>query len=292
LAITSEHLRYDISFIDGSGKPKKASIKGLKATVLNARRQALNQTVKNNDISFSIQNEVAYMNIPTFQPKSAASYRKTLKNVFKQLSLKNIKTLIIDVRGNGGGYGEAVAELFGYLIDQPIFPYKDEFALVDKIPYPQYYEKDMFFKHFKKQPLVKKENYYHIKNITTKKINPKRPLFKNNLYILLDAASASATGEFLGLSKSYTNAIFIGQESGGNPAETTANDLLHMTLPHSKVRVTIPALRSVGNVTFKNNGQGLIPNYEVIPTIENILDKKDVVLEFTLQKIREIQEKK
>jgi len=282
--------KYEITFISKEGNRKTTVIKGQKAVDLNARMQKTNTATKSKrEVVFTINDGVAYMKIPSFQPKKAGSFKKTLKSIFNELDVKDIQNLIVDVRGNGGGYGEAVSALFSYFIEEIIFPYKDEYALVDRIPQPQYYEKDMFFQHFKKQPLEKKGKYYHIKNIASKKINPKKPVFKNNIYVLLDAASASATGEFLGLAKSYTDAVFIGQESGGNPAETTANDLLHMTLPNSKVRVTIPALRSVGNVTFENNGRGLIPDHEIIPTIEDLLAKKDVVLEFTLQKIKRNQ---
>lgn len=287
---TSE--KYEITFRTNGGKTRTEVIRGMKAIDLNARMQKSKTTSKSKkDLTFSINDDIAYLKIPSFQPKNSSSFKKTLRVIFQELSSKNVQDLIVDVRGNGGGYGEAVSALFSYFIKESIFPYKDEYALVNKIPQPQFYEKDMFFKHFKKQPLEKRGIYYHIKNIASKKINPKNPVYKNNIYILLDAASASATGEFLGLAKSYTDAVFIGQESGGNPAETTANDLLHMTLPNSKVRVTIPALRSVGNVTFENNGRGLIPDYEIIPTIVDILENKDVALEFTFKKIKKHQER-
>ena len=277
---------YEVVFLKKDGTPKNVMIKGLKATVINAKRENLKLIRAKEVLQFSVKNDIGHLRIPSFQPKNSGAYRKKLRQIFQKLKERGTKTLVIDVRRNGGGYGEAVSALVSYLIDQTIFPYKDEYALVDEIPYPQYYKKDMFFKHFKKQPLVKKGEYYHIKNIRSQKINFKKNAFKGKLYILMDGASASATGEFLGLAKSYTEAIFIGQESGGNPAETTANDLLHMTLPNSKVRVTIPALRSVMNITFENIGRGVIPDYEVIPTIADILGNRDVVLDFTLQKIR------
>ena len=148
----------------------------------------------------------------------------------------------------------------------------------------------MFFKHFKKQPLVKKGETYHIRNIKNQKIHPKKNAYQGDLFVLLDGASASATGLFLGLVKSYTEALFIGQEAGGNPAETTADDLLRMTLPNSKVRVTIPVLRIINNVTFKNTGHGVIPDYEIIPDIQDILKDKDIVLDFTLKMIQDKQQ--
>ncbi|WP_299247330.1 S41 family peptidase [uncultured Aquimarina sp.] len=280
---TPKHFK--IEYLEKNGTLKTANIQGVKVPILIERRGSTSISQSTNILEFNITNNIAYLKINSFQPKSAGKFRKKLKSYFKQIKEKKIEQLIIDVRGNGGGYGEAADEVFSYLINETVFTYKDEYALVDKIPYPQYYEKDMFFKHFKKQPLVKKGDIYHIRNIKNQKVQPKNNRYQGDLYVMLDGASASATGQFLGLVKSYTNAIFIGQEAGGNPAETTANDLLHMTLPNSKVRVTIPALRSVSNVTFKNTGHGIIPDYEIIPEIHDILQNNDIVLDFTLKLI-------
>ncbi len=212
-----------------------------------------------------------------------------IKGVFQELKAKKIENLILDVRNNGGGYGEAADEVLRYLISAPIFPYKDEYAVVKKIPNPKHYEKDGFFKHFRRQPLVKKGDTYHIKNIELQRILPKKASYTGKLYVLQNAASASATGTFLGLVKSYTNATFIGEEAGGNPGETTANDLLRLTLPNSKVRVTIPVLRSVMNLSFDHKGHGVLPDYGAVPTIYDLLQRRDVALDLAYKLIDENQ---
>ncbi len=278
---------FEIEYVDANNKIRTTSIKGQKAPLLNQRRAKHAKPKPEEIISFSITNEIAYLRITSFQPKSASNFKKQIRNAFKEIKENEVPNLIIDVRDNGGGYGEAANEVLSYLISTVVHPYKDEYALVKEIPYERYYEKDFFFKHFKRQPLEKKGRTYHIKNITSQKIQPKKTNFHKKLFILQNAASASATGEFLGLAKSYTKAEFIGEEAGGNGAEFTANDLLHMTLPRSGVRLTIPALRTELNVTFQNTGYGVQPDYEIIPTIDDILNEKDVVLEYVYQKINQ-----
>ncbi|MBW1297406.1 S41 family peptidase [Aquimarina litoralis] len=276
-----------IKYINGNNEIKTAQIKGLLAPELNKRRKNnVKYLPPDNSISFTIKEGIGYVKIPSFQPEKPRKFKNTIKKIFKTLKEKNISNLIIDVRNNGGGYGEAADEVFSYLISETVYPYKDEFALVDEIPYQEYYKKEMFFKHFKKQPLKQKGNTYHIKNISSEKIKPKNINYKGKLFVLQNAASASATGLFLGLVKSYTNAKFIGEEAGGNPTETTANDLLSMVLPNSGVRVTIPALRTVMNSTFEHNGHGVVPDFEMIPTIDDILTGKDVVLEYALKMLK------
>jgi len=279
--------RFKIEYLEKNGTLKTTTIQGVKAPVLKKRRGSTNISKSHDILEFNIKNNIGYLKISSFLPKSSGKFRKKLKSCFQEIKEENIKQLVIDVRGNGGGYGEAADEVFSYLIKETVFTYKDEYALVDKIPYPQFYEKDMFFKHFRKQPLVKKGDTYHIRNIENEKVQPKKNTYQGDLYILLDGASASATGDFLGLVKSYTEAVFIGQESGGNPVEMAANDLLSMTLPNSKVRVILPALRTIRNVTFKNTGHGVKPDYEIIPEIQDILQKKDMALDFTLKMIQD-----
>ncbi len=271
---------FHVEYRDLDGTIKSTEIKGLTAPYITAKRKNLENSKKEQTISFSIEDDIAYLDIPSFQPEKAIPFKLSVRNAFRDIKRRKVTRLIIDVRGNGGGYGEAADIVLRYLISETIYPYQDEFALVNEIPYPEYYDHDFFFKHFEKQPLVKKGETYHIKNISANKLKPKKDHYFGELIVLLNAASASATGEFLGLVKSYTNAIFIGEEAGGNPSAITANDLLSLNLPNSAINVTIPAIRTVMNLRFENDGHGVRPDYEIIPTIEDLLQKRDPVLEF------------
>ena len=60
------------------------------------------------------------------------------------------------------------------------------------------------------------------------------------------------------------------------------------TLPNSRLNVGIPMLAyytAVKNYPFKD--RGIMPDHEVKRTIEDILNKKDTILSFTLELIEE-----
>ena len=277
---------YQVDYVDHKGETKTVSIKGIKASEINKKRILL-RTEESESLQLQIKEGIGYLKVTSFQPESEKKFKKQISRHFSTIQRNSIKRLIIDVRDNGGGFGELAAYILSYLISEPIHPYKDEYALVDKIPNPEYYDKDIFFKHFKSQRLVKKGKTYHIKNIASQKIRPNKNGFKGELFILMNGGSASATGEFLGLVKSYTNAVFFGEEAGGNPIEIAANDLLTLVLPNSNIRITIPALRTIVNTNFENQGFGVQPDHEIIPSIQDIINGKDPVLDFALKKIKE-----
>jgi len=283
---------FDIEYIDQKGASRKVTIKAIAVDKIIANRKERYQDrplFVTADSGFEIKDQVGLLTIPTFQPegvKASLTYVRLLKKSFRELHKYNIQHLILDIRGNGGGFPEAAYKLMSYLINQPFYPIKYEYANVKTVPTPEYYEKDLFFKHFKKQNLIKNGQRYLVKNASKIKIKPKSSAFQGQLYVLTDARCASATGELTGHLRSRTNAIFIGEEPGGNPVTQAAGDLLHLVLPHSKLQVQIPALRAHSNVTFDDTGYGILPDYEILPTIENQLMQRDTVMLWTMQFIK------
>jgi hypothetical protein len=83
-------------------------------------------------------------------------------------------------------------------------------------------------------------------------------------------------------------ATFIGQETGGGYLGNTSGYGRKLTLPNSKIIIDIPALQFVMNVEPKLPfGSGVKPHYEVLPTINQYLNKENVSLEFALKLINE-----
>ena len=112
------------------------------------------------------------MTIQTFLITAANKYKSFLKETFKRIAAENIQSLVLDLRGNGGGYPEAAEKLLTYLLKSEIYPTKFEYAITKKIHNDQYFEKDMFYKHFKKQNLEKQGDKFHVKGTTKMSIKP------------------------------------------------------------------------------------------------------------------------
>ncbi|MBX2877574.1 MAG: hypothetical protein KTR30_35980 [Saprospiraceae bacterium] len=278
-----------IEYKTAEGIPKKARIAGIPVPEIMATRKIrVKDSPRKDELDFRVQNKIGILRLSTFQidPSSnitPRAYKTLLKSAFSELKSANIKTLILDLRGNGGGFPEAAYHLLSYLISEPVYPSKGEYALVGGISPPHHYEEDMFFKHFNRQPLKWDGEYYQVKGAARTKVKPKPLTYKGKLLVLINSRCASATTELLGQIASHCSATFIGEETGGNPATQVASDLLSLVLPNADLKVQLPVIRSVMNVTFENKGQGLMPDVLFRPRVEDILSGEDTLLKFALR---------
>jgi hypothetical protein len=59
-----------------------------------------------------------------------------------------------------------------------------------------------------------------------------------------------------------------------------------LTLPHTQIRIGIPLVRYTMAVSDYPEDRGIIPEYQVSPTIEDLLQDKDTVMEFAVDLIK------
>ena len=87
--------------------------------------------------------------------------------------------------------------------------------------------------------------------------------FDGTIYILISGLTFSGGSEFAALAKNYTNAIFIGEETGGGYYGNTSGSYLKFTLPNTQLKGRVPLCKFV--VETQNNsipfGRGIIPDY-------------------------------
>lgn len=175
------------------------------------------------------------------------------------------------MRDNRGGSQEVTNELLSYFIQETIFPIKEKFAKVDKLPLQEFFKKDNSFKYFHKEKLKKSHDKYLGVSDAKIKVNPKRKSYLHNSIFLINENCASATTSFLGQIRTHRkDAIFIGRETLGNPVIVVADYIVTLVLPHSKIEVKIPLISSEKNVSFKNPKRGVTPDIKVGLTIEDI----------------------
>ena len=269
---------YDIRYIDREGEERQVNIQGIKRHTLLENLSDGRKYYKKEKGSFNmkVKDGIAIITIPTFLPHSERRFRNEINKMFKQIRNQNIEKLIIDVRGNGGGYFESAAEVLRHLISEPIQPFKYEYALVNKIEQPHHFKKGAL-KHFHKQRLKKLDSKFY-SNAGKMKVKPHKNVYQGKIAILLDQLSASATADFLGMTKSYTTATHIGVESGGNPVAQVAVELPDFVLPNSGLSLQLPLFRTELNTTFTNIGHGLIPDIILQPSIHAILSGDDLQL--------------
>ena len=80
---------------------------------------------------------------------------------------------------------------------------------------------------------------------------------------------------------SNTNAVFIGEESGGGYYGNNSGMVPEMILPVTRIRIAIPLIKyvmAVKEYPFKDHG--FFPDYEVIPNIAEKINGIDPELAF------------
>jgi C-terminal processing protease CtpA/Prc len=102
--------------------------------------------------------------------------------------------------------------------------------------------------------------------------------FKGKVYVLINGGSFSASALVSAYLKYKQKAVFIGEETGGAKEGCNAGVTPYYVLPHTKVKLRMPAFRIVHDVSPWISGRGIMPDYEVEYGIKDIFAKKDLEL--------------
>ncbi len=244
-------------------------------------------------IESDIDGNTATLTIRTFggsaYQRQNIDYSGFLKKAFESYRDQGVKSLIIDVRGNGGGsdaYGKMV---FAYLADKPFEYYR---SLRVKRNQFEFYEYEAGSNSDPASRLSRNKagSYDVIGHPNLGVQQPLTPRFSGKVYVLINGGSFSATSEFMSLVHHYGKAEFIGEESGGGYYGNTSGYSPRLVLPHTGLRINIPLVRYTMAVSgYPHSDRGVIPDYPVRATIEDLLTGRDPVLAFAkaLAKARE-----
>jgi C-terminal processing protease CtpA/Prc len=206
--------------------------------------------------------KIALLTIKTFNyqelSESKEDFPAFIQSAFKEIKEKKIDKLIIDLRGNGGGRDVYGSLLYSYLTNKN-FSY---YASLETV----------------KRKLTAEEH-------PNLKIQiPNENNFTGKVYYLINGLSFSATAEFCSIAKSNKRGYFIGEETGGGYYGNTSGNFDDTTLPNSKIVIYIPTTKytmAVRKEKFRD--RGIIPDYIVTPNIDDIIENKDVQLNYVLK---------
>lgn len=285
---------FQLEIVNDDGGLRTINIKGLKyKTIIDkyeAQKSPEKKGIVTKPLQLDIQEGIAILKVKSFHPGQikdrGQNFKTFFKKSFKTISKLKIKKLIIDIRGNGGGHEVVFTELFSHITNKPFVAYSQLSTITNKIPNPELYlekEEIMYLEKWGKKGLRPKGNIFLVTDeIGTQVLSPKKKTFNGEVFILIDGKSSSAAGDFTGLVDSFDRATFIGEETGGNPYVNTAGTRFTLVLPHSGLQIIIPTQLYIIDHKGTNDGHGMIPDYPVELTIDDVLNKRDKVLDFAI----------
>lgn len=238
------------------------------------------------------QNDFALLKVSrSFYDKTIdPNFDSLLNSAFSQLKDERIRNLILDLRNNEGGDEHQQIELISYLYSKPFKLYQNIYlSHLDFRPLKHviierdtskllYNNDDEYMRRINDKLWI--NNYEYSDNLMLKQ--PKDNVFTGKLYVLMNGICFSSAADLVSDLKKTTDAVFIGEETGGVYEGPTGGDNIVIQLPNSKIMVRISPNIHIGHMYQKHPiGHGVLPTHPVKYTIKDIVDGKDLEMELT-----------
>lgn len=244
-----------------------------------------------------VDSTIGYLKIRGF---GNGNYKKFYKEVFTKVDAAKTQNLIIDLRDNLGGRLDEIAHLYTYLISEE-HQFIEKGQTTTRLPFLKstISKRSPFIVNFLgvlgapiSIPIEllnssKKDGVRYYKFASSRKNKKPNPLnFKGGIYVLINGNSFSASSIISTNLKATKRAIFVGEETGGHYNGTVAGMYKHVQLPTSKVALNFGLIQIQSPYKTTENGYGIKPDVEIIPTKFDRLNGVDPELEWVLNQLK------
>ncbi len=219
-----------------------------------------------------VSNETAILKIPSFDLKRYMDF----DTIFTQVKESGVDNLIIDVRENGGGFSWNVDTLLSYLVKEPFCEIDSSFSKISFMS-TEWVNKDI-----KSGEGKQIGEYCYYSSHDTIMPSTRWNKFTGNIFVLINENSYSAATVFANTIISNSIGIGIGEETYQKTTFYANSNSVY--LPNTKLPVPISSGKLI--LPHAKAGRGVIPNYIVVDTDDNLDVKSDAVLNFTLKLIQ------
>ncbi|WP_019987999.1 S41 family peptidase [Rudanella lutea] len=260
-----------------------------KADTVRRQRSALpTRTVLNRrGIRLSVVREDSAIAVLKIDRFADGPMRRAFAAAFKEIKRREIRQLIVDVRGNLGGSAQTCRDLVRYVATQP-FVFWDSTvanARTARIPGVKTWLSSPFA-YIDLRFRLRRDDHGNLQLPTYRKtVRPyENRRFTGPVYILTDGLSFSAGSIFPALARQYNpNVRIVGRETGGGAYGCNAGQSIFVQLPNTRMVVKIPAYRIRLPLPGRDQGRGVMPDYPVAYSLDDLRQGRDRDLETARQ---------
>ena len=282
--------KYAVEYIDSTGNIKSDSVALYtfpkdsirKDSILRAEKKKLPKSWKREQyrsLSIDSSGKFAVMTLNTFNEGRLRSF---FRRSFRKLKEKNIETLVLDIRSNGGGRVSWSTLLTRYLTRSNFKNADSAFSVAKTLgPYRRYIN-GKIFNDIELFLIARKANdgHYHIRPMERKLRKPKRHNhFDGQVYVLINGPTFSAASLFANSVKGQKGITLVGEETGGGWYGNNGIMIPDIVLPNTHVRVRLPLFRIVQYNHIAEKGIGVQPDLYVPTSYEALLKGEDQKME-------------
>lgn len=206
-----------------------------------------------------------YFSLPTFNYKNEISYRAFVDASFKKIKASQMDYLVIDLRGNTGGTPQNY--LMGYLTDKNSCIDRKECKNGHKPRFAGHYKKwrlsflvYRFYLGRTRKALKHGKDKFEIRQ-EIETVDPELRCNKK-IIVLIDGLTFSAGANLSANLREKSDALVIGEESGGSYKQGNTGDLM-LKLPHTKFTLLVNPFYFNNCVNLEEGEAGLIPDIVV-----------------------------
>ena len=251
-----------------------------------------------------ISDTTAYLGIRDFDLNQVEV--EQIREHFAQMVSDGVTNLIIDLRNNHGGKQDVMAEVYSFFAQEPfrqdIYQKVNKRGNFDFFRYStnhgskycqqcaideQHFEGEILFPDYEPSP----DGDGFILDLSDQWHQPDSAVnYKGKVYLLVNERSCSASAVFAGWVKKQWRGAIVGRETGSTYHQMKAIKFEDLMLPNSKYIIHFPLVKTVMDTVVSKRfpyGRGVLPDYEVKLTLDELSSPNDSILEYTQQLIRE-----
>lgn len=245
---------------------------------------------------------VGLIHIYAFSVPDFTAYKIFLSKTFKKIKKDSIHSLVIDIRGNFGGWPKVASHLFHYISDNYFKTMAKSDMKVSHAYRNSLYDRMPFLRGARPY-IPHRQHYIDLNTILSEKAGThveegdffneppevKNYEFEGDCYLLTNRDSYSAASCFASTFQCYQMGLIVGEKTGGTKifrANPIPGQLMRTGL---RVRMSTTKLYAT---CYNEEFEGVTPHVEFSPSIIELSSGMDMQLLYTQRLIRKVQRSK